>query len=162
MTPQGIVIHHSLTKDGKTVDWEGIRKYHTSYRHYGEVVTKDRFVTLQAAGARGLESPWSDIGYHAGIERVNGVLTLMTGRDLSKYGAHCAGKNDHIGICLVGNFDLAPPDDATLSLAATLTAGYLKRFKLSADTVHRHHDFAAKSCPGKLFPWAKFMEKVRA
>lgn len=161
MKPKGIIVHHSLTKDGNTVDWDGIKKYHTSYRHNGEVVTKDRFTTLQAAGAKGLESPWSDIGYHLGVERVGGVLTAYTGRPIDQTGAHCAGKNDYLGVCIVGNFDLAPPDDHLLECAAKLVAGHLRLCNLGIETIHRHHDYAAKSCPGKLFPWERFLDLVR-
>lgn len=161
MKPTGIIIHHSLTKDGKTVDWDGIKKYHTSYRHNGVVVKKEEFIRLQTAGAKGLESPWADIAYHAGVERINGVLTQLTGRSLTATGAHCVGHNDTVGICIVGNFDAAPPDDELLAYSANVTAGYLRLCSLGVDTVHRHHDYAAKSCPGKLFPWERFMELVR-
>lgn len=159
--PAGVIIHHSLTRDGKTVDWDGIKKYHTSYRHNGEMITKDRFMTLQAAGAKGLESPWSDIGYHAGVERINGVLTTLTGRPLNMTGAHCSGKNDHLGICIVGNYDLVVPDDELLTYSAEVAAGYLRLLNLGVDTMHRHHEYHPKSCPGKLFPWERFRTLVR-
>lgn len=162
MKPKGIIIHHSLTKDGKSVDWDGIRKYHTSYRHNGEIVSKARFAALKAAGAKGLESPWSDIGYHAGVERVNGALTTFTGRPIDQTGAHCVGKNDHLGICIVGNFDIAPPDDELLAYFATVVAGYLCLCNLGVGDIRRHHDFAAKSCPGKQFPWERFITLVQA
>lgn len=136
MKPRGIVIHHSLTKDGKTIDWNGIKRYHMR------------------------EKGWVDIGYHAGVERINGVLTSLTGRPVDMQGAHCVGHNDCIGICIVGNFDLAPPDDETLRYAAALTAGYLRMFSLPVTSIHRHHDYAAKSCPGTKFPWAAFIGLV--
>jgi N-acetylmuramoyl-L-alanine amidase len=161
MKPKGLIIHHSLTKDGRTVDWDGIRKYHMSHRYQGNTITKERFIQLQAAGAKGLESPWSDIGYHVGVERLKGVLTTLEGRPLGRLGAHCTGKNDYIGLCIVGNFDLAPPDDELLRYAAKTAAAYLKLTGLGVETVHRHHDYAAKSCPGKLFPWERFLEYVR-
>lgn len=136
MKPTGIIIHHSLTKDGKTVDWDAIKRYHMTV------------------------NKWADIGYHVGVERINGVLTSLTGRPINMTGAHCLGHNDTIGICIVGNFDLAPPDDDLLRYAANLTAGYLRMFDLPFDSIHRHHDYAAKSCPGKLFPWNKFCDYV--
>ena len=138
MKPCGVIIHHSLTKDGKIVDWDGIKRYHMR------------------------EKGWSDIGYHCGVERINGVLTALTGRPLNMTGAHCLGHNDTIGICIVGNYDLAPPDDDMLRYAANITAGYLRMFELPIETVHMHNEYAAKSCPGKRFPWDKFISYVSA
>ena len=37
-----IVIHHSAGKDGSTYDWPGIKKYHMSYRHDGQIITKEQ------------------------------------------------------------------------------------------------------------------------
>lgn len=137
MKPVGIIIHHSLTKDGKTVDWDSIKKYH-----------------IETNG-------WDDIGYHAGVERINGVITGLTGRPTNMIGGHCKGHNDTIGICIVGNYDLAPPDDDILKYAAELTASYLRMFALPIESVHKHHDYHPKSCPGKLFPWDKFINLVK-
>jgi N-acetylmuramoyl-L-alanine amidase len=162
MEPVGVIVHHSLTKDGKTEDWAGIKHYHLSYRHAGDIITKERFVQLQAAGAKGLESPWVDIGYHVGFERINGVLTTLTGRPITTTGAHCQGKNDHLGFCVIGNFDLAPPDDELLAYAANGVAGHMRMCNLGIGTLHRHHEYAVKSCPGKLFPWDRFKGLVQA
>ena len=137
MKARGIIIHHSLTRDGKTVDWDGIKRYHMQ------------------------ENKWIDIGYHAGVERIGGVLTTLTGRPINQLGAHCVSYNDHIGICIVGNFDLAPPDDEMLDFAAITVAGYLCLLSLGVETIHRHNEYATKSCPGKLFPWSRFIELVR-
>jgi hypothetical protein len=138
MKPIGIVIHHSLTKDGQTVDWDGIKHYHMQ------------------------EKGWSDIGYHAGVERINGELTTLTGRPIDMVGAHTIGHNDTLGICIVGNFDQAPPDEELLTYAAQVTAGYLRLAGLPVESIHRHHEYAEKSCPGKLFPWEHFIELVQA
>jgi len=137
MKPRGIIIHHSLTKDGKTVDWDGIKRYHMQ------------------------EKGWVDIGYHAGVERISGVLTSLTGRPLDMPGAHCVGHNDCIGICVVGNFDQAAPDNETLRYAAALTAGYLRMFELPIATVEPHNKYAPKSCPGLKFPFSYFLGMVQ-
>jgi len=137
MKPRGVIIHHSLTKDGKTVDWDGIKRYHME------------------------EKGWVDIGYHAGVERINGTLTALTGRPLGMPGAHCTGHNDTIGICIGGNFDLAPPDNETLRYAAALVSGHLRMFDLPLSSIHKHHDYAEKSCPGLKFPWNYFIGMVQ-
>lgn len=137
MKPVGVVIHHSLTKDGKQVDWDAIKKYH-----------------METNG-------WDDIGYHAGVERINGVLTGLTGRPVNMQGGHTKGHNNTIGICIVGNFDKAPPDDELLTYSASLTAGYMRLFGLGMDTLHMHREYAPyKSCPGTEFPWMVFRNLV--
>ena len=140
MKPTGIIIHHSLTKDGIAADWDAIKRYHmTDPQHM-----------------------WSDIGYHAGVERINGTLTALTGRPVNQIGAHCQGHNDTIGICIVGNFDQTPPDDELLRYAAALTAGFCRMFDFTVDHIHKHHEYATKSCPGAAFPWTLFLKYVEA
>jgi hypothetical protein len=51
MNPEYIVIHHSLTPDNQTVSWNAIRRYHIDV------------------------NKWADIGYHYGIENINGAYS---------------------------------------------------------------------------------------
>lgn len=136
--PKGIIIHHSLTKDGRTLDWDAIRRYHINV------------------------NGWDDVGYHAGVERFNNQLVCKAGRSIAKTGAHTIGHNDYIGICIVGNFDETVPDDQLLRYTACVVAGFLRTYSyLTLEDVHRHHEYATKSCPGKLFPWKKFLDFVK-
>ena len=45
-----IVLHHSASPDGKSYDWPGIRTYHMSYRYNGNIITKEDYDKLRAAG----------------------------------------------------------------------------------------------------------------
>ena len=141
-SPKGIVIHHSLTKDGKTVDWDAIKRYHMTAPEY----------------------KMEDIGYHGGVERIEGVVTTLTGRPISKEGGHTKGHNDMLGLCIVGNFDLAPPDDDLLRSAAFMVRAWLYMFPhLTVADVHPHNEYADyKSCPGTQFPWDSFTNLVEA
>lgn len=92
-----IVIHHSLTYDGVTVDWQAIRNYHINTLH------------------------WQDIGYHFGIEKIKTQLydtyEILVGRALNQPGAHTYGLNSQsIGICIVGNFDKDIPNQNQINL----------------------------------------------
>lgn len=136
MKPIGVTIHHSLTKDGKTVDWDAIKRYHVE------------------------TNGWSDIGYHIGVERINGLLTCLTGRPINQTGAHCKGHNNTIGICIVGNFDIAPPDNSLLRYSAVVAAAQLRMFDLPVSSVHKHHEYHPKSCPGTQFPWNTFISYI--
>lgn len=140
MKPSGIVIHHSLTKDGKTVDWAGIKKYHMTAPEY----------------------MMTDIGYHAGVERINGVVTTLEGRSIKLSGGHTKGHNDMLGLCIVGNFDVTVPDDEMLMAAANMCRQWLTMSPyLTAANIHQHNEYAKKSCPGKLFPWDRFITMVK-
>jgi hypothetical protein len=140
LRPEGIVVHHSLTKDGQVVDWDAIKRYH---------MTAPEFMM-------------DDIGYHGGVERINGKVTILTGRPINKMGGHTKGKNNMLGLCIVGNYDNNPPDDELLRSAATMVRAWLYMFPhLTVDDVFEHHTFATyKSCPGKAFPWEHFIAMV--
>lgn len=139
MTPQGIIIHHSLTHDGKSVDYDAIRRYHME------------------------EKGWNDIGYHFLIEQTGDVISTITGRDVRTIGAHCIGKNDHIGICVVGNYDVGCEvlSAEKMDALVALTVNLMSQFNLPLESIHRHSEYAPKTCPGSGFPWEDYLARVQ-
>jgi hypothetical protein len=130
-----IIIHHSFTKDGKTVSWGAIRRYHTQ--------------TLK----------WSDIGYHYGVELINNDYEILVGRPLSRSGAHTKGhNNDSIGICCVGNYDDHAPSQKMLNKLVQLLKDLMVIYNITKDNVKPHRDYSSKTCPGKKFD----MNKLRS
>lgn len=126
-----IMVHHSATKDGSTVSWPAIRRFH-------------------------LERGWSDIGYHAGIELVNDNLEALLGRPEHLAAAAC--KEDRMNaralhLCIVGNYDIVPPSDAVLEFAARIVVKpWMERYRLGPEAIIGHRDHAHyKSCPGTRF-----------
>lgn len=136
MRPEYIIIHHSLTKDGNSVSWGAIRKYHT-----------------QTMG-------WRDIGYHYGVERVGDYYEILLGRLPDETGAHCRERNmndSSLGVCCVGNFDLAAPPPEQFHKCLNLVRHLMSLYKISADKVLGHGELATyKSCPGKLWDMGFF------
>ncbi len=134
-----LMLHHSLTKDSKTVSWQAIRRYHKSLG-------------------------WKKEGYHYGVELVNGEYEVLVGRDLNERGAHCrqAKMNElAIGICLVGNFDLVLVPKPQWDRAVKFVAGLCGQLRIPADHIVAHRDYASyKSCPGKLFNVDFFRQEV--
>jgi hypothetical protein len=60
---------------------------------------------------------WRAIGYHYGIEKVNGDYEILKGRLDNETGAHCKQSRMNvksIGICCVGDFDEEKPDAVML------------------------------------------------
>jgi hypothetical protein len=160
MRPDAIVLHHSLTKDGACVSWPAIRKYHTSYRCEGHIIDPFQVPALIDQGAP-VERPWSDIGYHYGIELINDRYEILNGRMLTEPGAHCPAQGMNrraIGICFIGDFDLAPPSRDQLAIGLSLVRSLMKVFSISLGRIYGHGEVArdGRSCPGKRFNLPQF------
>ena len=159
MRPEAIVLHHSATKDGTTVSWEAIRRYHTSYKLAGNIIDPAQVHALVAAGMP-VEKPWSDIGYHFGIELIGDRYQILTGRMMTVTGAHCTQQQMNrraLGICFVGNFDLAPVPVEQLALGMRLVRSLMDLLNIGLGGVYGHRELATyKSCPGRLFDLKQF------
>ena len=138
--PQRIILHHSLTKDGKIGEsFSAIKRYHTK--------------TLG----------WSDIGYHLVLEYVNGKLKWFEGRALVTRGAHCREQQMNfksIGICVVGNFDIDYLTDDHIQMI--LAKKKELEIRLGRELpIEFHRDYATyKSCPGNHVTKDMFVENV--
>lgn len=136
LKPEKVIIHHSLTKDSGTVSWNAIHHYHVNVKG------------------------WSDIGYHAGIEDVEGKYVCIFGRPDWVPGAHTYGENGRsLGFCFVGNYDQGRPSESRLRVACRrVLAPWLARWGLGVEALVPHSQFANKTCPGKLFPMDRLRE----
>jgi N-acetylmuramoyl-L-alanine amidase len=111
---------------------------------------------------------WQDIGYHYGIENVNGTLMVLPGRSIEKDGAHALGFNRNgIGICLVGNYDIEAPSPERLAILRKLVLGLMNTYRIPADNVIGHRETyiargvkAEKTCPGSQFDMNKFRKSL--
>jgi hypothetical protein len=159
-----IIIHHSDTEDDAARDdWEGIRRFHMSWRLGGDTITEARAKELIAEGKQGVLAPWSQIGYHWGVESVKGKIVFQKGRSLTTVGAHCIGMNSQaIGICCVGDFDKQHPSDAVYYNCAQLCVNMIKMFpEITPWEIFPHNKFASKTCPGLLFDMERLKKYVR-
>ena len=103
------IIHHTATDRSVTV--ECIRRYHVE------------------------ERGWDDIGYHFLIDWRGQVYE---GRPLAMDGAHALGRNQYVGIALIGN---SRTTDFTMAQVVAL----LELLEvLEVETIEAHH----KDCPG--------------
>lgn len=159
--PDKIILHHSLTKDGATVSWSAIRRYHKAWAYNGNIVTPEEGRQLLNRGQH-VKRPWLDIGYHFGIELVGNDYEVLVGRMMTDSGAHTRGKNqDSLGICFIGNYDLAPPPKEMWDLGIKLVRSLMAVFEISWKEVYGHREFAGyKSCPGEQFDIDKFRAEV--
>ena len=159
MRPDAIVIHHSLTPDGLTVSWNAIRRYHTSYRLEGLTIDPAQVNGLLDAGMP-VQRPWTDIGYHFGIELVDARYEILTGRMMTETGAHCTQQRMNqraLGVCFVGNFDETPVPVPQLAAGLKLVRSLMEVFGITLGRVYGHRELAPyKSCPGRKFDLRQF------
>lgn len=128
MIPEYIIVHCSATEDGRTLSWDDIRRFHI----FG--------------------NGWSNIGYHFGIEEVEGKYMLLQGRRPDTEGAHCraAGRNhDSLGVCLVGDFHNRPVPPAKYQVLVKFLAELALMFHIPPDKIKGHREYeSGKTCPG--------------
>ena len=133
--PQGIIVHHSATRDTRSLSFPAIADYHIN------------------------NQGWDDIGYHFVIEDYNGEPFLLTGRGVQYKGAHCFGLNDHIGVCVGGNYDTQELPPMLLMKLVNLLSGLIVVHDLTISDIDYHRNHANKTCPGEKFP---SLEQLRA
>jgi len=107
---------------------------------------------------------WDGCGYHFvignGSQSPDGLVEVAQRWSDQKPGTHCRnGKspdmNDYgIGICLIGNFDQAPPTPRQVEAARALVAYLRDRYAIPAEHIGTHALLAngPTVCPGKQFP----------
>jgi len=140
----GVILHHTATSasaEGKPMDAAAIDASHDR-RGWG---ISDGHQTYH-------------IGYHFLILPDG---TVQSGRPEWMPGAHTKGRNQYLGVCLVGNFsskanpdgDMQPdrPTIAQLDALDKLLGKLMRRHGFSADEVHGHSEFGATECPGDRF-----------
>ena len=128
MTPRRIILHCSDTEDGPGNSWPAIRGYHIAVNR------------------------WADIGYHYGLERIDGRIILQSGRAPWTEGAHCKaeGRNhDSLGLCVVGRYDEVAPDDELYDRTVQTLAELCFYFQIRHEAVSGHREYdPGKTCPG--------------
>lgn len=135
-----IVIHHTATKRGDVASI-----------HEAHLKKKDK------SG-----NPWLGIGYHFVIGNGDGmgdgeIEPTFRWRE-QMHGAH-AGDEEHnqhgIGVCLVGNFEDAPPSPAQMQAVKRLVNVLKAEYGIPSNKIIGHSDIKATACPGKHFPMAE-------
>jgi hypothetical protein len=161
LKPDHLIVHHSGTLDGRSFSWPAIRAYHTAYKCEGYIIDPAHVRQLIAQGAP-VESPWTDIGYHFGIELVDRHYEIAVGRMINEAGAHCAaaGMNHRsLGICFVGNFDERPMPLDQYALGLRLVRALMQVIGIPRSRVMGHCEVSpggGRTCPGRHFDLEQF------
>ncbi|MEZ6064454.1 MAG: peptidoglycan recognition family protein [Planctomycetaceae bacterium] len=129
-----VIVHHSATKTGSV---ESIDRAHRQRRD-----------------ARG--NPWRGIGYHFVIGNGQGMddgevrPTFRWTEQASGAHAGIGNFNEYgVGICLIGNFEDAPPTEKQLAAVRKLIMELRTEYGINRDAVLSHRDVRATACPGE-------------
>lgn len=139
-----IIIHHSATDEGNALDFN------------------------RSHNVRGFQG----IGYHFVIDngskgKSDGQIEVSPRWTKQQKGAHClaSGMNNRgIGICLVGNFSQDSVSDKQLDSLVYLVDTLKRYYKIPEKNIMGHGQVygARTECPGKYFPWRRFMQKLQS
>jgi LysM repeat protein len=115
---------------------------------------------------------WNGLGYHFLID--NGSLGKQNGqieagpRWIKQMdGAHCnvGGMNQRgIGVALVGNFSETPVSEPQFESLVYLVDTLRRYYNIPTTHILRHGSVPGKAteCPGKNFPWRRFMARLNS
>jgi LysM repeat protein len=138
-----IVIHHSGTARGSI---QGMDMYHRKHRKME-----------------------NGLAYHFvignGRDMGDGEIAIGNRWKRQIKGGHVTSDAQNqvaLGICLVGNFEVAPPTAAQMRSLYGLTAYLMRRCGIPKKEVKTHRQINIKptACPGKLFPTQRFIENL--
>ena len=121
-----IVVHHSASREGGAVRFDGWHK------------------------ARG----WDGVGYDFvignGTDTADGAIETTFRWKEQRDGAHAKGWNDlGIGICLVGNFEDSEPTPKQMESLVRLVRHLRRRFHVPPERIVPHGSVNPTQCPGK-------------
>src|SRR5215216_2195990 len=153
ITPDGMMIHHAALPSvlrGERVDAEVLDRIHEQ-RGYAIFY-------------------WGRV-YHVGYHFI--ILpdgTIQQGRPEHCRGAHAAGYNSSIGICLIGNFStkdnpggergLSEPTEAQMQALTALVMRLRQSHGIPLDRVRQHRDVDPDTeCPGDRFSLQRLLEE---
>lgn len=151
---QSVVVHHSATKSATPA---GMDRFHREVRGWEH-----------------------GLGYHFvignGVNTPDGRIYIGARWARQLHGAHCKNTagvyfgrkrsenyyNNHgIGICLIGNFDEAPPTPAQLRSLEALVETLCEMLELNPARVYGHGEITHRTaCPGSKLQWK--LPQVRA
>ena len=168
---KGIVWHHSASPDRKKRDWDGIVKYHTSFRIDFDIVSAEEFERrLASHQGKVFQKPWKAVGYHGGTEIIGDTPAFFWGRSLNMIGAHAGVEGvsnlfneNYIGLCCIGKYDSESPDPDLWDFNLRLTRSLMAAFQISREHVIGHREVfdhlgvpRQKTCPGLKFDMVQF------
>ena len=120
---------------------------------------------------------WDGVAYHFVITNgkggPDGGLEISGRWKSQKHGAHAGAlpppvdddeRNDYnefgIGICLVGNFEKAPPTAAQIKTLVSLLQHLRSLHGIADDDIVGHGHVKGTACPGRAFPWNELYTRL--
>lgn len=146
--------------DGEVRPWKYV-VFHHSATEAGSVASLDA-AHRQRMDAQG--RPWRGIGYHFVIGNGRGlgdgaIVATFRWREQSD-GAHAGIAEFNqwgIGVCLIGDFEQAPPTRRQVAAARRLVRLLQQAFHIRDQEVCRHGDLKSTACPGAYFSLAEIV-----
>jgi hypothetical protein len=139
---QFIVVHHSATATGSAGEFDRMHK------------------------AKG----WDELGYHFvignGTGSGDGEVEVGGRWPKQKHGAHTkvVGHPEYndlgIGICLVGNLDVAHPTEAQMQSLSRLVRFLRDRYDVPRGRIYGHGQLKPTDCPGRNFDYADLFRRL--
>jgi hypothetical protein len=97
---------------------------------------------------QGPERRWPDIAYHLLID-LDGVVWQGRALDFAGDTATDYDPTGHALIAVLGDYDEQVPSEAQVGAVTALVEWLMERFRLTAEALGGHHDYARTACPGR-------------